>query len=559
MKFNFRQGIQHSPATSGHPSFLTYNPGADRVSISVGVDLVRASAAWGEHNYLIEERVDATEAWALEWNPSWGLEPVGHYTIYLYWDINRSTGLVSRGFTPYNFVFNEIAPLEPNIDQHWFDTNTNTMNVWDGTIWRKVIRVFAGSFTKGTLTITEQPFGTQVGINTNSVLQNDWYDHGYIVFGADQRAIRFNDTSFVNTATPINTNHGSFTSPLRLELLNSTVIAREPLPAFYVVSNDGDGGIYLASDTVVERRPIGLTMADANPGDPVDIVTHGIVYNDQWTWDVSGGEKDLYCGPTGELLQGLSDLASRVGTILSPQTILVDIDLYSVVGGTGIAGPVGPTGPATQGPTGPAGASGISVTGPTGPAGASGISVTGPTGPAGAGGNAVNHQLFRLRSVSASLADTQINSLWTIDTLDLNNDWPVYVTTQESLGQTEFVFVEAGTYEIRIMWTGYTNGFGENDFTMGLTLNTELDAAFVLGDNSSQNKSYHPLSGFMQEADMTNFGKASWVDNYVVTADINGVLKIGAYAESYFGAVTPITYILNVVIEKIGPKGIIMQ
>jgi hypothetical protein len=57
MKFNFRQGIQHAPITAGNPSFLTYNPGSN--TISIGVDLVRATAAFGDYNYLIEEREDA--------------------------------------------------------------------------------------------------------------------------------------------------------------------------------------------------------------------------------------------------------------------------------------------------------------------------------------------------------------------------------------------------------------------------------------------------------------------------------------------------------------------
>ena len=54
MKFNFRQGIQHAPLSVGHPSFLTYNPSNSTVTISIGVDLVRATAAYGDYNYLIE-------------------------------------------------------------------------------------------------------------------------------------------------------------------------------------------------------------------------------------------------------------------------------------------------------------------------------------------------------------------------------------------------------------------------------------------------------------------------------------------------------------------------
>ena len=336
MKYNFRQGIQHAPSTAGHPSFLTYNPGVNTVGISIGVDLVRATAAYGDYNYLIEERENASESWGpFDWNLAWGPEPVGNYTLYLYWDINRATGIPSRGFTPRAPLFGQ-EPVSPAVDQHWFDTATNTMKVWDGSVWRKVIRVFAASFTTGTTTITEYELGSQVGITNEIEDVNFWYDHGYILFGADQKGIRYNDTNFVTTATQVMTHHGSFSSPLRLELLNSTVLAVEPIPAFYAVSNTGNGTVQLANGLYVEKRPIGVTLRDVNPGEPVDIVTSGIVYNDQWNWNVVEG-KDIYCGETGALVQGpvtFTNGAARVGTILGPQTILVNIHLYAIGGGS---------------------------------------------------------------------------------------------------------------------------------------------------------------------------------------------------------------------------------
>ena len=350
MKYNFRQGIQHAPLVAGHPSFLTYNNLNGTITISLGVDLVRATAAYGDYNYIIEERQDAVDSWGpFTWNPAWGPEPGGPppspppgstpnfgggFTSYLYWDINRATGMVSRGFTPRLPIYGS-EPLNPANDQHWFDTATNTMKVWDGTRWVSRIRVFAGSFLSEQ--INENDLGSQVGITSQSTDPNDWYEHGYILFGADQKAIRYNDTNFVTSATPIMTLHGSFASPFRLELLNSTVLADEPIPAFFAVTNTGDSTVQLADGTNIQKRPIGLALRSANPGDPVDIVTSGIVYNDQWNWD-SSADKDIYCSATGELVQGsvtYSNGADRVGTVLGPQTILVNIDLYALVGGGG--------------------------------------------------------------------------------------------------------------------------------------------------------------------------------------------------------------------------------
>src|ERR1035437_9594262 len=185
MKLNFRQGLQHAPMVSGHPSFLTYNAGTSTITINVGSDLVRATVAHEDYNYLIEERTDTVNAWGpFNWVSSWGTEPGGNYSLYLYWNINRSTGLMSHGFTPrvpiYGGEEEPGSPVidqrwvdlntntikvwngstwgsgSPAVDQHWFDLTTNTMMVWDGSAWRKVIRVFAAEFTKGTQTIRSE-------------------------------------------------------------------------------------------------------------------------------------------------------------------------------------------------------------------------------------------------------------------------------------------------------------------------------------------------------------------------------------------------------------------
>jgi hypothetical protein len=151
--------------------------------------------------------------------------------------------------------------------------------------------------------------------------------HGYILFGADQKGVRAADGTFVTTAQPIHTYHGSFSSPIRLELANSTALAAEPIPAFYAVTAVGNGQIRLANGSQVSARPIGIVTVPVAPGEAVDVVFKGIVYNDQWNWDVANG-KDIYCGATGELVQEsvpFTNGAARVGTILGPQTILVDI------------------------------------------------------------------------------------------------------------------------------------------------------------------------------------------------------------------------------------------
>lgn len=337
MKFNFRQGIQHSPMTVGHPDFLTYASGNDTITLSIGIDLVRATAAWHDVNYLIEERETSVNAWGpMIWDPLWGTNP-GSFTSYLYWDINLASGALSKGFTHLLPAIETVAPISPSLGQHWFDTSLNVMKVWDGVRWNQKIRVFAASYDGGTHVITEQDLGSQVGIFVNGT-QETWFNHGYILFGIDQKAIKNSDGSMVTTAVPLNTYHGSFSSPIRLELSNSLALASESIPAFSAIASVGNGTVRLANGANLNNRPIGITLVPYITGDAVDIVFNGIVYNDQWAWDYTLG-KDLYCGSTGILYQGNDIIGSiLIGTILDSHTVLINIDI-DLRGGGGLGPP----------------------------------------------------------------------------------------------------------------------------------------------------------------------------------------------------------------------------
>lgn len=389
MKFNFRQGVHHAPLTSNHPDYLIYNPGGDTVEISVGVDLVRVTGAFRDVNYLHEEREDSISAWGpFAWNSVWGTDPLV-YRYYLYWDWSLATGQVTRGYTPWQPIVATSAPISPARDQHWFDTLNNVQKYWDGGTWRECIRVFAGWWDTGLQTVEEYDLGTQVGIYEPTDDHALWWDHGYILFGADMKGVKYADGTFFTTGTQAYTFHGSFSSPIRLELASTSAVANEPIPAFYCVSNIGDGTIQLASGQNIERRPIGIVLVPADPGEAVDVITQGYVFNDQWNWSPVLG-KDLYCGPTGELRQGVvisQGGVVRMGTIIGPQTVLVDIDTFGV-GPPGINGDDGNSGysglnglsgySGSDGASGYSGLDGISVSGYSG--------YSGPQGPQGLSG-----------------------------------------------------------------------------------------------------------------------------------------------------------------------------
>ena len=137
MQIPFRQGIvQCSHNFSNQPNFLKLLGGDVYVDTTIGPLLV--SFSQGPSEYLIREQ-DNTQIQAF-------LGPfLGTLSYWFYWDLNVITGIKTYGYTNSFPVFGPVAPPSPVIDQHWFNTLTNGMFVWNGTNWVNKIRVFAGN------------------------------------------------------------------------------------------------------------------------------------------------------------------------------------------------------------------------------------------------------------------------------------------------------------------------------------------------------------------------------------------------------------------------------
>ena len=505
MKFNFRQGVQDAPIVSGDPSFLEYNNANNTINVIVGTDLVRATAAWKDVNYLIEERENSVDRWG----------PFLVFgTFYLYWDINLATGAVTRGFTDQAPTYGLTEPSAPEIDQHWFDTNVNIMKVWDGVLWRQKVRVFAATYQSGGHVITEFDLGSQVGIFTNGT-QEIWFDHGYILYGIDQKAIKNSDGSMVTTVVPLNTYHGTFSSPIRLELSNSTYLAGESLPAFSAIAAWGDGTIVTASGGNIDRQPIGIVTIPAVLGDPVDVVFSGIVYNDQWNWDALEGS-DIFCDGTGLLFQGPPSTTgyARIGTILDYRSILVDIDHLANSGVVGLSGFSGYSGyPGTD------------------------------------AGSSQTVQIFNLYSMSDLPFDGTTNLDWTVDPI-VGYDQPAFVEGITTEGTT-FNFLIPGTYEMRIHakatnTTGFSGVNGGDPFNYGLIVGAG-DGAGIVGLTKSVHRSTEP------NQILTSSNDFSFVDSYFMyTPAVGGTMTIQSYIESYSSLTSVGSWVLNVTIQRIG-------
>lgn len=338
MHLNFRQGIARSRSILGTPDFLTYNNTFSTVDVNITTPWLIVTAAYKSKDYLLEERANQSQSWGpFIWSPTWGAQP-SVITYQLYWDVNLATGAVTKGYTPWVPVYGPVAPPNQRIDQHWFNTLEHIMYVWDSKAWQQKCRVFAASFGPGTQTIAHRSFKSQVSLNGLDVYA------GYITYGEDSKGIRLDDGTFLTSATDVFVNTGRYSSPVNLEAASAALIAGEPIPAFSCVTNENLSTASLANPFDVQKYPIGIATKEAALGEAIELISEGVLYNDQWNWDFSLG-KDIYCGINGVLYQGDPTLSTtdgdlKVGTILSEVSIQVHIDRFGAAAGGAGTGPL---------------------------------------------------------------------------------------------------------------------------------------------------------------------------------------------------------------------------
>jgi hypothetical protein len=344
MKLNFRQGIVRSKLISNVPAFLEYNHNQGTVDLDISDPNLLITLAHKDVNYLIEESASVSHAWGpFVWNSQWGMEPANP-SYFLYWDVNLSSGEVSRGFSPSAPMVTTNEPPTKSRGSHWYDLTKNQMKYYDGTFWIPVCRVFAGVFSPNLQSLTHYPIGSQVGI-TSTV---DEHVSGFIVVGNDRRAIKKSDGSLMTSDSDVIIKQGGYTSPVNIESLSTHVKAAEPIPEYHCVTLIALGKAILASSDDVDKKAIGISDRHAMPGEALRIISNGVVFNEQWDWEIENG-RDLYCGHAGELIQSpTGSRGFKIGSVLTSRSIIVDLDEIS-----GVSGSAGPTGP--TGPTGPIG------------------------------------------------------------------------------------------------------------------------------------------------------------------------------------------------------------
>ena len=288
MNLNFTQGIVRCQKDlSGNVSkFLQVNSNdGGYIDLVVAPDPTVVVFAHKSKNYIIEEMTGLEKAWG-------PFQAVGQ-TQYLYWDINFATGALVRGYTLLAPAISTSAPPSPQNDQHWFDTSTKCMKVWNGAKWVEKIRVFAGIYDQSAV-LAAKPTGTQVGLQNINILA------GQILLGTNRSPLRDTDGTFLTTETEMVVGRTS-SSNIRIEALTCYKQARESIPSYHLVSFGGTDSIRLASYLNLDRQVNGIVREHLYSGETGLVMTNGLIINDEWSFDPAYIGRPLFCGPSGQV------------------------------------------------------------------------------------------------------------------------------------------------------------------------------------------------------------------------------------------------------------------
>ena len=373
MRIPHTQGIiktQHDE--SNRPSFLRLN--GTYVSFIADSASTLMAFADGNVNYLVEEKVTVATAWG----------PIqSGVKQYLYWNVDRVTGTVTRGICTNDVVVSSIAPNGAVDGDHWFDLSANKMKVYRNGFWRIVYRVFAGMVSE-TGQLTMRQTGCQVGAGGT-------VNGGYILLDMDMRPIRASDGRLVTTDENLRVNIGSYSDPISLEGSTVAMSADEVMPAYTFVAMSRFGAVSAASH-LSGKYAIGFIDVPVVAGDVVTVRAGGYVKNEAWNFQANMAGQPVYLGENGTIVfdRPLEPTCQILGWVVDVNTLCVSLKIDSQrVGNAGPVGATGPQGPQGDvGPTGPQGLQGdaglIGTPGEPGPTGPQGdIGVTGPTGPVG--------------------------------------------------------------------------------------------------------------------------------------------------------------------------------
>ncbi|KKL09422.1 hypothetical protein LCGC14_2566020, partial [marine sediment metagenome] len=198
------------------------------------------------------------------------------------------------------------------LDQHWFDTSTNTMQVYDGTQFLEKIRVFAARINGNTLfpmgTNAAKPYtGSQVGINQTTfagqilfalglpviISVSGVFTPGQILTGSPPRVTTnpfARIYTFATTETQFLTGGSQKITSVRLESDVTTAKASENMSAYQVVKWSSFSTIAPADYNDTTSTTIGILTDDVLIGNVTNVLIQGVIQNEAWNFTTVGAE-----------------------------------------------------------------------------------------------------------------------------------------------------------------------------------------------------------------------------------------------------------------------------
>lgn len=333
MQIDFRQGIISVKLDiTASQSFLVLNEnlaGIKTISmLATDVPILLAFAYKSDGNFFIDIRKDLVSAWGPFTDPM--------INNWIYWDINVATGALTYGSTSLYPLYQGIAPSNPSNDQHWFDTSTIVMKVWNGIYWTEHIRLFAGKVDHLT-GIQYFPLGSQAGIIEPT-------DVGYILFDDANLPVRKSNNIFFTTDTNSMLGFSNSITSVKFDQNVMIMQASEPIPAMSLVSICGPNKIRLADSSFSNRQAIGLAEVDVAPGSISEVVFSGLVTCADWSavtepssvsFDDALSGWELWLTTQGKFSRYRPNLqnAQRIGTIINKNSIYLNIETDSQING----------------------------------------------------------------------------------------------------------------------------------------------------------------------------------------------------------------------------------
>ena len=314
MEILFRHGIvRHQIDIAGTANFVRKSGnGGDFIDLICDNGPVIFSIAHASNNYLVEISKTVPNAWG-------PLTATGQ-TQYLYWDISLLDAKLTYGFTTVAPYTGPTAPPNPIIDQHWFDKTTNLMKVWSGVKWLVKLRLFAATYDNNAILIPRTR-GTHVGLATPC-------SAGSILFGKNNYPLHDSDGTFVTSESNLVVGHTSGET-VRFDAAQLYAEALENIPKFSLVSYTSPRKVILSSYLREDLMINGIMVEDYFIGEVGNVISHGLVRNEQWSFTNSEINMPLFSGQHGEvtLVPPPVGVSQQIGYVYDNDTIYIQIQM----------------------------------------------------------------------------------------------------------------------------------------------------------------------------------------------------------------------------------------